>query len=368
MKQIKYLLITFLVIVSFISFPKIQPIYALDQDGFTCDIPHDYKTLVVGGRVDLEQYIESVQVSLLPKDMGDSINLRLTWSDVIRSTKIHGADWWEASFRLSDKLQGGVNNYVLGSCKIKTKNQPTPIKVDTGYVQGACSVDSGGFFYVTLNKDTKLNQEDYFFSLLFKTQSVPSQKVKVFIKSKKERGNSIEYKLAFNTGRSLPASSAIQSISLKNQYYTVCKVDGIADNIQLNTITTLPNDPCSLLPPKEADQCRECMYEGTDENDYTKPKGQVWTGLGCVKIKTTGDLFGEAFKILSNIIGGIAMLLLIYASILFMVSGGDAEKIKKAKSILTAVITGILFVIFSIMIMKFIGLTLLELPTLTNSS
>ncbi len=122
-----------------------------------------------------------------------------------------------------------------------------------------------------------------------------------------------------------------------------------------------PNDPCSLLTGDDAKQCWHCMYE---EGDYSKPSGKVWTVFGCVRADASSFIFRFFFNFFSYIAGGFAALLLIYAAFLYMTSAGDSEKVKKAQSLITAVISGILFIIFSIMIMKFIGVSLLGIPTL----
>ena len=130
----------------------------------------------------------------------------------------------------------------------------------------------------------------------------------------------------------------------------------------LKTTNPLANTPCRFLDPNtsEYQNCINCM------GNAKSPTGKVWTVFGCVDTTSTGGLFSTVFQFLSYMLGGVAMLLLIYASFLYITSQGDAEKIKTAKSLLTAIIAGMLFIIFSIMIMKFVGITLLDLPTLNQ--
>ncbi len=125
-----------------------------------------------------------------------------------------------------------------------------------------------------------------------------------------------------------------------------------------------PNDPCSLLSGDDQKACLSCMKTGGKADG--QQTGKVWTVFGCVDSTGTAGIFGFFFSLLSYMIGGIATLLFIYASFLYMTSAGDAEKIKKAKTLMTAIVSGILFIIFSIMIMRFIGLTLFDLPTLKS--
>lgn len=99
--------------------------------------------------------------------------------------------------------------------------------------------------------------------------------------------------------------------------------------------------------------------------DQVKNKNcQIQTGLG-VKINFTGGP-GEFIKtlmgILFGIIGGIATILIIFSGYRLMVSQGNPEKIQGAKDQLTAAIIGLLFTIFSLVILQTIGYDILRLP------
>ncbi|RJQ24472.1 hypothetical protein C4577_07875 [Candidatus Parcubacteria bacterium] len=53
--------------------------------------------------------------------------------------------------------------------------------------------------------------------------------------------------------------------------------------------------------------------------------------------------------------GFVAVFLIIYAGVTFVISGGDKEKIESAKKTLTYSILGLLFIIFSYLILIFIS-------------
>ncbi len=99
--------------------------------------------------------------------------------------------------------------------------------------------------------------------------------------------------------------------------------------------------------------------------DQVKNKNcQIQTGLG-IKINFTGGP-GEFIKtlmgILFGVIGGIATILIIFSGYRLMVSQGNPEKIQGAKDQLTAAIIGLLFTIFSLVILQTIGYDILRLP------
>ncbi len=60
--------------------------------------------------------------------------------------------------------------------------------------------------------------------------------------------------------------------------------------------------------------------------------------------------------------GGVALLTFLAAGFIFSTSQGDPKAYGKAKEMMTAAIVGILFVIFSITILQFIGYEILKIP------
>jgi len=85
------------------------------------------------------------------------------------------------------------------------------------------------------------------------------------------------------------------------------------------------------------------------------------TGLG--KIPT--DPACLAKWVLANGIlmaGGIAFLLSVFGGISIILAGGNPEKINQGKEIITSAVTGLLFIIFSIILLRIIGIDILQIP------
>ena len=57
--------------------------------------------------------------------------------------------------------------------------------------------------------------------------------------------------------------------------------------------------------------------------------------------------------------GGLAMLLSLWGGITIILGGGNPEKINEGKEIITSAISGILFIIFSVFLLRFIGVDIL---------
>jgi hypothetical protein len=85
------------------------------------------------------------------------------------------------------------------------------------------------------------------------------------------------------------------------------------------------------------------------------------TAIG--NIGTTPDKFIQAIMaFILSIAGGIAIILIIISGYRLMVSQGNPENIKNAKDQLTAAIIGLLFIIFSLVVLQIIGFNILGLP------
>jgi Co/Zn/Cd efflux system component len=63
-----------------------------------------------------------------------------------------------------------------------------------------------------------------------------------------------------------------------------------------------------------------------------------------------------------GIAGGIAFLLMIFAGFQIITSTGDPEKLNRGKEILTSAIIGLVVIVFSVFLLKLIGVDILQLP------
>ena len=65
-----------------------------------------------------------------------------------------------------------------------------------------------------------------------------------------------------------------------------------------------------------------------------------------------------------GIAGGIAFLLMLYAGFTIVTSSGDPQRLQGGKELLTAAISGLLLIIFSIFILRVVGIQILAIPWL----
>lgn len=59
--------------------------------------------------------------------------------------------------------------------------------------------------------------------------------------------------------------------------------------------------------------------------------------------------------------GGIAFLLIIYAGFLIMTATGDPKRIQAGQELLTSAISGLILLVLSVFVLKFIGIDILGL-------
>ncbi len=90
--------------------------------------------------------------------------------------------------------------------------------------------------------------------------------------------------------------------------------------------------------------------------------GGLWTGIGCVPLNLGSFVTDFLLNIGIGFAGIIALLCIIFASFRFQTSRGNPEAIKKAQEMLTSCIIGLMLIIFSVFILRLIGVDILRIP------
>lgn len=103
------------------------------------------------------------------------------------------------------------------------------------------------------------------------------------------------------------------------------------------------------------DDCTKCVGEGTG----------VWTAIGCIKFGSDPnnldptDFLGNMITLGVGAAGGIAFLLILFGGLQIMTSAGNPEQLNAGRELISAAVIGLILVIFSIFILKFIGFNML---------
>lgn len=111
---------------------------------------------------------------------------------------------------------------------------------------------------------------------------------------------------------------------------------------------------CDQLEVRYQAACKTCLGR--------KPNGGMWTAIGCIPINLEDLIKDYIFKTGVGIAGGIAFLYFLYGAFLILTSTGNPEKIEEAKQIIMSSLSGIILILFSIFLLRVIGVDILALP------
>ncbi|MBI5619562.1 hypothetical protein HY950_01250 [Candidatus Gottesmanbacteria bacterium] len=89
--------------------------------------------------------------------------------------------------------------------------------------------------------------------------------------------------------------------------------------------------------------------------------GAINTAIGCIPTEP-GALFGKFFSFGIGIAGGIAFLLILFGGFQILVSAGNPEQLAAGKELVSSAIAGLLLVIFSVFLLRVIGVDILGIP------
>jgi len=96
-------------------------------------------------------------------------------------------------------------------------------------------------------------------------------------------------------------------------------------------------------------------------DESTKKCLSVDTALGIISTDPA-SFVKSVFSIVLGLAGGIALILIIIAGYKFMVSRGNPEAVKGATEQLISAVIGLLFIIFSFVILQIVGVDILKIP------
>ena len=104
---------------------------------------------------------------------------------------------------------------------------------------------------------------------------------------------------------------------------------------------------------------------GTAGENHCKPEpgsGEIVceTAIGTIPANPTAFV-GKILAIATGLAGGIALIFMVIGSIKVLTSSGDQQKLNAGKDQIVAAIAGLLFLIFSVLILRFFGL-ILQIP------
>ena len=112
--------------------------------------------------------------------------------------------------------------------------------------------------------------------------------------------------------------------------------------------------------PGISDLGGETLRQGLDEKKAAAQEQKTVSQEESFKSLT--DKVNQIIPYAVGLGGLIAFFLMIFGGLQIILSGGNPEKVKAGKEIITSAIAGLLLIIFSVFILRLIGVNLLNLP------
>ncbi len=143
-------------------------------------------------------------------------------------------------------------------------------------------------------------------------------------------------------------------------YNLYCKV---APFSVTNNATTAPKDypPTAVVTPGSPGYTGSTGGATGAGQACAEGYAGVLTAIGCVPVDPT-VLINQGLKVGTGLAGAVALLMLISGTFTMMTSAGNPATLKKGSDQASSAIIGLLFVIFSILLLQVIGVDLLNLP------
>lgn len=85
------------------------------------------------------------------------------------------------------------------------------------------------------------------------------------------------------------------------------------------------------------------------------------TAIGCIRVDNITQMTAFFLRWSLGLAGGIATVLILYAGIKFVLSQGDPKQIQAAKELFISSISGLLMIVFSVFLLRVIGVDILNI-------
>lgn len=170
-----------------------------------------------------------------------------------------------------------------------------------------------------------------------------------------------------------------------------CSTGGVL-YAQYDQLTGIPpNATCDLCgrcidatdkaqEPRDWKSCRRCLYKhpsaDIDKSDtatdpqnpefakFIPVQNKTWTPIGCIGFDfgQPGGFVQTILRFVTGIAGGLAFLGFVWGGFQLMTSGGDPGRVTSGKSMIISSIGALFLIIFSVFLLRFIGVEIIGLP------
>ncbi|MBQ6154873.1 hypothetical protein IJI99_03300 [bacterium] len=126
-------------------------------------------------------------------------------------------------------------------------------------------------------------------------------------------------------------------------------------------------DPCIRLPEAGRNACHTCMTGNSNGNATDNKIVGFWTAIGCISTDPVTAV-GQFLDFLLGVGGFFVVVQILIGSFELIVSQGNPQALQSARERITNSVIALLFIVFSVTILEFVGVNILNLPGFFDSS
>ncbi|PJE63964.1 hypothetical protein COU89_00410 [Candidatus Roizmanbacteria bacterium CG10_big_fil_rev_8_21_14_0_10_45_7] len=152
-------------------------------------------------------------------------------------------------------------------------------------------------------------------------------------------------------------SNTITGTGQANATFTYAQTEELCTSLPSeDSCTDDDGADCKANRAKATEDCNLCAHP-----QDTNEKPGIWTAVGCLSTDPS-LLISHLFTILSGIMGGFLLICIIWNGFQVMTSAGNPEALKKAQESITSCVIGFIVLLFAVLIIRIIGVDILQLP------
>lgn len=126
-----------------------------------------------------------------------------------------------------------------------------------------------------------------------------------------------------------------------------------------------PKDPAKK--PSDWESCKNCIY--VDYNKGLARDNASWTVFGCIispeeSVSFSGSFVQNFLRLIISLTGAVVFVVLVAGSVQVLASRGDPVMLQNGKETIFSSLVGAFLIVFSLLILKFIGVDILGIPGL----
>lgn len=143
---------------------------------------------------------------------------------------------------------------------------------------------------------------------------------------------------------------------------------GFCEEILANAVLTTKSvctDPTTKFNNKVCEKFVATLWalSATCTEGNSKGKTGIQSAIGCIPTESLPETLGFVLKFALGAAGGVIILMLIVTGYGLLTSQGNPEKLAAAKENVVSIFSGLILIVFSLVLLQTIGANILGLPT-----